>query len=271
MSRVRELVVAAHAAPTVAVTTIMTLFAFGIGWRGPSLALVAVTVLIGQLSIGWSNDAADAGRDAAAGRQDKPTVYGQVTTRTLWEGAWVAVVVASVLSWVVAGPVGGSFHVFALAMAWLYNVALSRTVWSWLPYVLAFGSFPLFLHVGLDGDPGPWWTPVVFGLVAVSAHLANALRDLDADRAAGIDGLVVRLGARTSTTLCWVLLGLGTAILAVVAVRESYGGWVAPVLVGGFVAAVVYGTASRARGAMFTALLLVAALDVLALTVAPLL
>ena len=37
-------------------------------------------------------------------------------------------------------------------MAWLYNLRLSRTVWSWLPYAVAFGCAPLFLSLGLDGQ-----------------------------------------------------------------------------------------------------------------------
>lgn len=271
MRWLRDYVTAAHAGPTVAVTAIMALFAWNIGWRGLPLALVSVTVLVGQLSIGWSNDAADAAQDAGAGRRDKPTVYGSVTPRSLWVSAWSAAIVASVLSWLVAGPVGGSFHVFAIAMAWLYNVALSRTAWSWLPYALAFGAFPLFLHIGLDGSPGPAWTPVVFGLVAVSAHLANALRDVESDRQAGIDGLVVRLGARRATVLCWLLLGVGTGVLVVVSAWESNGLAVAIVLAAGYVGAIAYGSLSRGRAAMFHALLAVALLDVAALTVAPLL
>ena len=77
------------------------------------------------------------------------------TTTTLaalgW-AAWIALAVSALLSWIAAGPIGGSFHVLFLAMAWLYNVALSRTVWSWLPYAVAFGAMPAFLYVA-NGDP----------------------------------------------------------------------------------------------------------------------
>ena len=54
------LVRACHPLPTVAVTAIATGFAWILGWHGPSLAGVAVCVLVGQLSVGWSNDAHDA-------------------------------------------------------------------------------------------------------------------------------------------------------------------------------------------------------------------
>lgn len=259
---------AAHPGPTVAVTTVMTVYAWSVGWRGGLLVLVGVTVFVGQLSIGWSNDAADARSDARAGRRDKPTVSGAVTPRSLWVAAAAAVSAASALSWAVAGPVGGSLHVLALGMAWLYNLALSRSVWSWLPYAVAFGALPLFVSIGLDGDAGPVWPVAVFVLLAVSAHLANALRDLEPDRRAGIDGLAVRLGARRTTALCWALLGAGTAILAAVCGRQPYGAALVTVLVVGYLAALVYATSSRRPAAMFHALLVVAVVDVVVLSVA---
>ena len=42
----------------------------------PGCVAVAVAVLAGQLSTGWSNDWFDAGRDTAVGRTDKPIVAG---------------------------------------------------------------------------------------------------------------------------------------------------------------------------------------------------
>lgn len=262
MGRLRAFVTASHPGPTAAVTVVMSAYAWSIGWRGAELALVALTVLIGQLSIGWSNDAFDARLDAQAGRTDKPTVTAAVSVPALWIAATTALVAASVLSWVVAGPVGGSFHVFALAMAWLYNVALSRTVWSWLPYALAFGAFPAFLYVGLDGSGPPWWAVAAFAIIAVSAHLANALPDAESDRSLGAGGLVVRIGARRATWLCWLLLALGTAILVGVTFPDSP--WTAAVLVAAYVGALAYGTWSHRRGAMFIALIVAVVVDVVA-------
>jgi 4-hydroxybenzoate polyprenyltransferase len=265
MHRLRAYAVAAHAAPTVAVTLVMTVLAWSIGWRGGSLLLVAAAVLVGQLSVGWSNDAFDADRDRRAGRSEKPTVAGDLPAGSLWVVAWTALAASAALSWLAAGWIGGSFHVFAVAMAWLYNVALSRTVWSWLPYALAFGAMPAFLFVGLDGSPPPWWTVVVFAIVAVSAHLANALPDLESDRAAGLGGLVVRLGPSRATALCWGLLAVGTAVLVAVTWPDSPG--VGLLLVAGFVGAVAVGTLRRRW--VFHALLAVVVLDVLGLVLSP--
>jgi 4-hydroxybenzoate polyprenyltransferase len=265
MARVRAYVRASHAPPTLVVSLVMTVLAWSIGWRGWPLLLVFLAVLVGQLSVGWSNDAVDASLDRRSGREDKPTVAGDVTPRELWVAASIALVLASILSWMAAGLVGGSFHVFAIAMAWLYNIRLSRTMWSWLPYALAFGAMPVFLYVGLDGSAPPWWTVAVFVLIATSAHLANALPDLESDRDAGIGGLAVRLGRRRSTRLCWTLLALGTGILVVVTWPTSP--VTSVVLLACFGAGIVLG--SRRPTAVFLALLGIVVIDVIALISSP--
>ena len=74
----RGLVLATHAGPTVAVTTVATLLAVAAGVTPGRTVLLAVAVLAGQASIGWSNDWLDAGRDRAVARADKPVVQGTV-------------------------------------------------------------------------------------------------------------------------------------------------------------------------------------------------
>ena len=206
---------ACHLLPTIAVTTLVTLYAFAVGWRGVGLLGVLAAVLVGQLSVGWSNDAHDAALDARAQRREKPTVAGTVSARLLWSLAAVALTASVVLSWLVAGLVGGSFHVLALAMAWAYNLGLSRTVWSWLPYAVAFGALPAFLVVGLDGQAPAAWATVAFALLGVSGHLANALPDIDLDRRMAVGGLATRLGARRTLIACWAASGAASAVLAV--------------------------------------------------------
>jgi 4-hydroxybenzoate polyprenyltransferase len=269
LRRLRAFAEASHAPPTLAVTLTTAVFAWGIGWRSWPLAIVGAAIFIGQLSVGWSNDAFDASTDARADRQSKPTVRRDISPRALWIAAATALTVACILSWYAAGWVGGSFHVFALLMAWTYNLALSRTAWSWLPYALAFGSLPVFLYVGLDGQMGPWWTVIVFAIIAVSAHIANALPDMESDTASGLDGFVIRLGERRSTLLCWLLLGSGTAILVVVAATSASAPWTPIALLIAFVGAVLYGTFSARRSSTFLALLAVVVIDVVALISSP--
>jgi 4-hydroxybenzoate polyprenyltransferase len=255
------LVQASHAGPTAAVTVVMVGCGWSLGWRGWPLVFMGTTVLVGQLSVGWSNDAFDADLDRRGARTKKPTVAHLVQPQLLWSLAAAALVVASAASWAVAGLVGGTFHVFALLMAWAYNVRLSRTDWSWLPYALAFGCAPAFLSLGLDGRPPSLWSVVVFAIIGVSAHLANALPDIESDRAAGVGGIAIRLGSHRTMQLLWVLLAAGSAILAIVAFRQSP--VIAAVIIAVFCACLCFGAFSGRRAAMFQAVMLAVVFDVL--------
>ncbi len=247
-------------------TVVFVLLAAGLGWRGWPLAGVLVVVLVGQLSVGWSNDAFDASLDRKSQRLDKPTVAMGISSRELWIAAVIALVVSSALSWIVAGVVGGSWHVFALIMAWLYNTVLSRTWWSWLPYALAFGSIPAFLSYGLNGQAPAIWLTAVCAIVGVSAHVANALPDLEMDQTAEVKGFVTSIGKVAATRLCWTLLTLGSVILAV----ESYPSstWFPVVLGVALAGAVLYVRWSRNRTAIFNAILALVVVQVLVLLAA---
>lgn len=256
---------ASHAAPTIAVTIVFTLFAWTLGWRSWALVGVLVTVFIGQLSVGWSNDAFDAPTDRRGNREDKPTLAYGIAPRALWISALVALIASSALSWIVAGAIGGTFHVFALAMAWLYNTVLSRTWWSWLPYALAFGVVPAFLCYGFNGQAPKVWMVAMFAIVGVSAHIANALPDIDADKAAGSQGFVISLGSKKATRLCWALLVAGTMILAVVSSRSSY--WFPIFLASTVICAGLYSWKSKSRTAIFSSILTVVIIEVVALLI----
>jgi 4-hydroxybenzoate polyprenyltransferase len=174
--------------------------------------------------------------------------------------------ISSILSWLVAGVIGGSWHVFALIMAWLYNTVLSRTWWSWLPYALAFGSIPAFLTYGLNGQPPALWLTAVCAIVGVSAHVANALPDLEMDRQAEVNGFVTTLGRTRATWLCWILLLVGSAILAVESSAVSM--WFPAALGIALAGAALYAKLSHSRTATFNAILALVVVQVLMLVAA---
>lgn len=250
---------ACHPLPSLAVAAVVALLAASAGRDGRGVALTFATVLVGQLSVGWANDAVDAARDIAAGRMDKPVVAGLVDAVTVRRAAVVALLVAVVMSYVAAGPVGGSAHVVALASAWAYDLGVKSTRWSFLPFAVSFGLLPTFVTYGLTppAAPAPWVTAAA-ALLGVGAHLANAVPDLDRDRADGSAGVVDRLGPSLAT-----VVALGCVVIALLLVLPQLGlPWpalVAVVLVGAGVLAV--GLAGRGQ-ALFRAVVVLAVLAV---------
>jgi 4-hydroxybenzoate polyprenyltransferase len=115
---------------------------------------------------------------------------------------------------------------------------------------------------GLDGQPPALWSSFCFAIIGVSAHLANALPDLQSDTEAGMGGLAVRLGRRRSVLVCWTLLAAGTAVLAFVAAPSN--ALIAACLVIAYAGAVVIGSRSRRRSGMFSALICAVLVDVVA-------
>src|SRR4051812_14272206 len=88
MSRGRALVVAGHPGPSLAITALVTMLAAQAAPHGIAPLLTGPAMLAGQLSIGWSNDAVDADRDAAVGRTDKPVAAGAISKRAVWIAAF---------------------------------------------------------------------------------------------------------------------------------------------------------------------------------------
>ena len=206
----RGLVLATHAGPTVAVTTVATLLAVAAGVGPGRAVLLCVAVLAGQVSIGWSNDWLDASRDRAVARADKPVVQGAVTPGTLRSAALAAVAVAVITS-LALGFVPGLLLLVLVASGWAYNLGLKRTPLSVVPYVTGFGALPAGVVAAAPGTPAaPWWLVAAGSAMGAAAHFANVAPDLEDDLATGVRGLPHRLGAVPSAVLG--ALCLGTAV-----------------------------------------------------------
>src|SRR3954465_15398727 len=187
-AHVGALVGAAHAGPTLAVTVVAGVLAASADlppWRA---VLVVAAVLTGQLSVGWSNDLVDAARDRSVHRTDKPLATGAIGEGTVRAACIVALLLTVPLSFA-CGVVAGAVHLLFVACGWAYNLWLKSTVWSWVPYAVAFGLLPVFV-TGAPPPPAwpPPWGPAVGALLGVGAHLVNALPDLEEDAATGVRG-----------------------------------------------------------------------------------
>jgi 4-hydroxybenzoate polyprenyltransferase len=194
---------ACHWQPTSAVTAIATSLALSVG-RGGGALFVAVAVVAGQLSVGWSNDYIDRHRDVD--RNDKPIATGDVTAAAVQRAA-VAALVACVPLSLASGWRAGAVHLVAVGAAWMYNLGLKATVLSPVPYLFAFGLLPAFVTLGKAGHPlPPMWAFVGAALLGCGAHFVNTLSDLDDDLRFGIRGFPQRLGAAASLLIGALLL-----------------------------------------------------------------
>lgn len=179
-------------------------------------------MLLFQFAIGAANDAADAGPDALAGRP-KPIPLGLVTPRQarvaaalLAGGGLVVTMGLGTLPWLV-GLAG-------LSCGLLYDFALKGTPLSWLPWCLAFPLIPAWVW-GATGEWVPllWWVLPFGFLLGIAAYLADQAPDVEADRAAGVEGLAQGLGAARSARLAVGAFGLAASgiVLVLLAAGEQ--------------------------------------------------
>jgi 4-hydroxybenzoate polyprenyltransferase len=258
------LVRASHPEPTAAVTAVTALLAWSAGTGLARGVLVTSAVLVGQLSIGWSNDLLDARRDRVVGRGDKPLATGALPRSLVVGCVFVALVGCTVLS-LLCGLASGLTHlILGVGSGWTYNLVAKRTRWSWLPYALAFGSLPSVVSLAArPAEIAPVWLMLAGSLVGVGAHLVNALPDLDDDAATGVQGLPHVLGRTTSQRLA-------TGVLAVAALVCFAGPWTRPPLwcwAGLAVALTMAAVGVRASGRLaFHATVAIAAVSVAMLT-----
>lgn len=255
---------AAHPAPSFAVAVLVTALAAASGRSTAGCLLVALAVLTGQLSIGWSNDWIDVARDTAARRRDKPLVSGALRTGTVAVAAGCALALCVPLS-LASGLLAGAAHLAGVAAGWCYNLGVKRTALSWLPYALGFALLPAFVTLGLPGHPAPpLWLLGAGALLGVGAHAANVLPDIDADLAAGVRGLPQRLGPRGARTLAAGAL-LTASVLLVLGPTSPPGavGWAGLAVTGSLAVVVVLPLAPDAASRLpFLATLGLAGADV---------
>lgn len=211
--KVVSLLLASHPGPTVVVTVIALGLGIGLGYPPGRLVLLALAILFGQLSIGWSNDWLDAARDRAVERADKPAARGDVPVATVRASAFIALGIGLLLTL----PLGVGallIHAVAIASGWAYNLGLKSTAYSWVPFAVAFGLLPAIATLGQEQPAWPqWWVYAAGALLGVAAHVTNVLPDLEDDARTGIRGLPHRLGARSSGLLAFGALAVATLLI----------------------------------------------------------
>jgi 4-hydroxybenzoate polyprenyltransferase len=212
LTKGRALALSSHPGPAVAVTLVAVVLGIALSLSPWRVTLLGLAFLLGQLSVGLSNDWLDAARDRAVGRTDKPVALGLVSADAVRNAAFLTAVLAVVLT-VPLGGLATLTHTVFIVSAWAYNVWLKNTILSVLPYIVSFGLLPMVasLSRSTPAAAAPW-ALALGALLGVAAHFANVLPDLADDARTGISGLPHRLGRTASGTVIWVVLALAGVI-----------------------------------------------------------
>lgn len=203
---------AAHFGPTMLITAISFLLASRLWWEGPAY-VIAFTVFLGQLLIGWSNDVYDYQDDLKHNRVSKPLVSGQLKIEKLRRATFILLPFAVIAN--LLGPLGlkgGAVYLLGVGCGIAYNFYFKFRITSPLVYFIALAALPASIFYAVDRNP-PLWVLATSSLLGVAFHFANVLKDLSADRDSQIGGLPQRLGKRTSLIIIAILLIIVITIL----------------------------------------------------------
>ena len=212
MKHLRGLQQACHFGPTVIVTTIAFVFGTYYWWEGPAY-VIAFTVALGQLVVGWSNDLYDYKDDLAHGRTKKPLVSGLITPQYL--SKWLRFMVPFSFIANLLGPLGikgGLVYMFGIAWGVAYNFYFKFSAFSPLPFAIAFAALPSSIAISKGITP-PLWMLLGGSIFGMAAHFINVIKDMKEDQASGIQGLPQRLGTKRSVIVAITLIALGVLAL----------------------------------------------------------
>ena len=212
MKSLKAYAIAAHFGPTMLITTISFLLAARLWWEGPAY-LIAFTVFLGQLLIGWSNDIYDYQDDLKHNRVNKPLVSGQLQIEDLKKATFILLPIALLAN--LLGPLGlkgGAVYLLGVGCGIAYNFYFKFRITSPLVYFIALAALPASIFYAVDRNP-PLWVLATSSLLGVAFHFANVLKDLSADRDSNIGGLPQRLGKKSSLVIIAILLIIVITIL----------------------------------------------------------
>jgi 4-hydroxybenzoate polyprenyltransferase len=167
---------------------------------------LAMTAL--QFGIGATNDIIDAPRDAGH-KLGKPIPSGVVSGPVARVVA-VAGFAAGLLLSTPSGPPTIALALMVVGIGLAYDVRLKGTAWSWLPFAIGIPILPVFGWLGASGTLPPVFVILVPVAVAAGAALAiaNALADIERDRAAGTVSIATALGPGRAWALEAGLIGV---------------------------------------------------------------
>jgi 1,4-dihydroxy-2-naphthoate polyprenyltransferase len=207
-------------------------YAEGLVWWKALLALVVALAL--QVGVNYANDYSDGIRGTDADRVGPMRLVGSgaATPGAVRRAAFLAFGVAAVAGLVLAATTAWwvvAVGVLSVLAAWFYTGGSKPYGYLGLGEVMVFLFFGLVAVIGTAYVQTQSWqdeavyAAVGIGAIACAILVANNLRDIPTDRAAGKVTLAVRLGDARTRALYVLLLLL--ALLALVAVALATTWW----------------------------------------------
>ena len=212
MKKFKGLRQACHFGPTLIVTAIGWIFSNHYWWEGPAY-VIAFGIFCGQLVVGWTNDLYDYKDDVQHKRIKKPLVTGLITPAYL--RTWIIFMTPFSFFANLAGPLGlkgGLVYMLGIGCGIAYNFYFKFTLFSPLPYAIAFAALPSSIAISKEIMP-PTWMWLGGALFGMAAHFINVIKDMEEDQQSGIKGLPQRLGKKRSILVAILLIALGSLAL----------------------------------------------------------
>ena len=210
--KLRAYLKAAHFGPTMLITAISFLLGVQLWWEGPAY-VIAFTVFLGQLIIGWSNDLYDYEDDVKHNRTNKPLVAGTITAEKLRKTTFIFIPIAVIANLI--GPLGikgGSVYLLGVGCGIAYNFYFKFSPLSPLPYAIALAALPASVYFAVDRTP-PLWVLAGGSLLGVGFHFLNVLKDIEKDQSSSINGLPQIVGKKVSAIIAIALIAVAIMIV----------------------------------------------------------
>lgn len=185
--------------------------------------VVLMTVLVGQVILGWHNDIVDRERDAAHGTPGKPIADGRLDPGAAWYAIIVAALILVPLA-ITTGITAGGIYLVSVCVGMLGNVVLRTGFFSWVTWAISFGMLPAYLSYGgwggqAVGDPPETAITILAGALGIGIHFTRAVWGLVADHEDGWTYLPLKLGLKIGATR---LLALSTLYVIGILVAIGY-------------------------------------------------
>lgn len=218
---IRGYLVLPHAVPIIVVMTATAAFALiaAGGWPGlgPMMRLLGA-MFGGQLAIGAVNELVDADLDAIA-KPGKPIPSGLVSPH----GARIVAIAGTIVMTSLGaslGPVAFALCALGTGTGIAYNFWFKRTIWSWVPYLVALPLLPIWVWTALGTvRPGMFAIYPIGAAAVIAVQIAQSLPDLEADAGSGVRTLAVALGPRWAQRACWGAMLVAALLAALLAPR----------------------------------------------------